>query len=82
MTTAHAGKGERLDINELYKQLYQAGEWDMFERITYVYFGKQCYFLDMGNNGIAYSKNSGKRMKREEAIQEFFDIIGSGRRRE
>ena len=50
------------------------GEWDMFNLITSVYFGKQYYFPE--EDGIVYSRQSGKNMTREKAIQEFLDIIG------
>lgn len=52
------------------------GEWDMFELITSVYFGKQYYFQQ--EDEIVYSRQSGKYMTREKAIQEFLDIIGWG----
>lgn len=50
------------------------GEWDMFELITSVYFGKQYYFPE--EDGTVYSRQSHKHLTREKAIQEFLDIIG------
>lgn len=58
------------------EKLIKEGEWDMFNLITSVYFGKQYYFLE--DDGIVYSRQSHKHMKREKAIQEFLDIIGEG----
>lgn len=50
------------------------GEWDMFELITSVYFGKQYYFVE--ENGIVYSRSTHKHMTKDDAIREFLDIIG------
>lgn len=55
---------------------YQKGEWDMFELITSVYYGKQYYFPEQ--DGTVYSRASHKTMSREKAIQEFLDTIGEG----
>lgn len=52
---------------------YDAGLWDMFDSITSVWYGKQCYFPQ--DNGIVYSRYSGKYMPRDEAIQEFLNAI-------
>ena len=53
---------------------YEQGEWDMFNLITSVYYGKQYYFLE--SDGRVYSRESHKYMTREEAFQEFFERIG------
>ena len=53
---------------------YQRGEWDMFENVTSVYYGKQYYFLE--SHGMVYSRASHKSMPMREAIQEFYDAIG------
>lgn len=50
------------------------GEWDMFELITSVWYGKQCYFVE--ENGVVYSRVSGKYMSVDEAIKEFLGRIG------
>ena len=55
-------------------KIREQGEWDMFELITSVYFGKQYYFLD--NTGIVYSRESHRHMTKDDAIREFLDIIG------
>ena len=55
-------------------ELRKQGEWDMFLLITSAYFGKQYYFRQ--DNGIVYSRESGKYLKEDEAIKEFLDIIG------
>ena len=59
-----------------YEEAYKKGEWDMFQLITSIYYGKQCYFLE--SSGIVYSQNSHQTLKsKEEAYKEFFDEIGS-----
>lgn len=50
------------------------GEWDMFELITSVWYGKQCYFVE--ENGVVYSRVSCKYMSVDEAIKEFLGRIG------
>lgn len=50
------------------------GEWEMFELITSTWYGKQCYFVE--ENGIVYSRVSGKYMSVDEAIKEFLGRIG------
>lgn len=55
-------------------ELKKQGEWEMFELITSVYFGKQYYFRQ--GNGIVYSRESGKYLQEDEAIREFLEIIG------
>lgn len=54
---------------------YQRGEWEMFERITSVWYGKQCYFLQDDDN-IVYSRNSHGYKTRENAYLEFIESIG------
>ena len=54
---------------------YQRGEWDMFERVTSVWYGKQCYFRQ-DDDDIVYSRNSHKYMKRDDAYDEFIKAIG------
>ena len=53
---------------------YLDGEWDMFDLITSVYYGKQYYFLE-DDGKIVYSRVSGKYMSRDAAYQEFLDYI-------
>lgn len=48
--------------------------WEMFELITSVYFGKQYYFVE--DNGLVYSRETHKHMTKDDAINEFLDIIG------
>lgn len=59
---------------QAYKRGYDAGQWELFELITSVYYGKQYYYLD--ENGLAYSRASHKVMPKEKAIKEFLDEIG------
>lgn len=53
---------------------YERGRWDMFELVTSVWYGKQCYFLQ--DTGIVYSRESGKYMKVEDAYTEFLAKVG------
>ena len=53
---------------------YDRGRWDVFNLITSVWYGKQCYFLQ-DKNDIVYSRNSGKYMTLENAILEFVEEI-------
>lgn len=48
---------------------YEQGEWDMFNLITSVEYGKQCYFLE--KNGMVYSRKSHEYMTREQAYEEY-----------
>lgn len=48
---------------------YEQGEWDMFNLITSVEYGKQYYFLE--SDGRVYSRQSHKYMTREEAYDEY-----------
>lgn len=48
--------------------------WEMFELITSVWFGKQCYGAQ--ENGLVYSRMSCKAMTKDDAIREFLDAIG------
>lgn len=51
----------------------KAGEWDMFELITSVYYGKQYYFKE--EYGLVYSRASHKTMTFDEALNEFLQEI-------
>ena len=53
---------------------YEKGEWDMFELITSVWYGKQYYFLEDDN--LVYSRASRSYMTRVEAYNEFLKAIG------
>ena len=48
----------------------------MFEDITSAMYGKQMYFLQY--DGIVYSRESCKYMKRDDAYAEFFRWIENG----
>lgn len=48
---------------------YEQGEWDMFNLITSVEYGKQYYFLE--KNGMVYSRKSHEYMTREQAYEEY-----------
>lgn len=48
---------------------YEQGEWDMFNLITSVEYGKQFYFLE--KNGMVYSRKSHEYMTREQAYEEY-----------
>lgn len=51
---------------------FERGEFEMFELITSVYYGKQYYFLQ--DNGMVYSRESGKEMVMDDAVSEFLRI--------
>ena len=53
---------------------FERGRWDMFNLISSVWYGKQCYFMQ--DNGIVYSRYSGKYMSEEDAYSEFTSMIG------
>ena len=67
-------KEELLKALNYDRDQYEKGEWDMFALITATYYGKQYYF-DEGN-GLAYSRKSGKKMLKQDAINEFLKTIG------
>lgn len=52
---------------------YERGEWDMFESITSMEYGKQRFFLE--NNGMVYDRNSKEYMTVEQAYKKYFDEI-------
>lgn len=52
---------------------YRWGEWDMFERITRAYYGKQTY-CEMDRN-LAYSEVSGGFVSFDEAYKEFIGVL-------
>lgn len=59
------GRGMNEEITE--------SAWEMFELITSVYFGKQYYFVE--DNGLVYSRETHKHMTKDDAINEFLNII-------
>lgn len=52
---------------------YECGEFDMFNLITSVYYGKQYYFLQ--DNGMVYSRDCHENMTFDEAVDEFLRRI-------
>ena len=48
---------------------YEQGEWDMFNLITSVEFGKQRFFLE--RHGMVYDRKSHEYMTREEAYEAY-----------
>lgn len=50
------------------------GEWSMFNLLSSAYWGKQYYFRQ--DNGIVYSRESGKYMSFDDAVSEFIKRIG------
>ena len=67
-------KEELLKALNYDREQYEKGEWDMFELITSTYYGKQYYFMQ--DDGLVYSRKSGKTIKKEDAIDEFMKTIG------
>ena len=66
------GRPKGMDEEELW--FFEQGEWDMFQNITNIYYGKQYYFLE--DDGTVYSRSSGKTMTRREAYAEFLREVG------
>ena len=76
--------GINVDAEELRKALafdrgqydkgHADGEWELFELITSVYFGKQYYFVEP--TGLVYSRETNTCMTKDDAISEFLGIIG------
>lgn len=52
--------------------LWDATAWDVFDRITTAYHGKQYYFRE-GNK--VYSRDSGRYLTQQEALDEFIERI-------
>lgn len=52
---------------------YEQGEWDMFELISSITYGKQMYALE--ENGMVYSRHSHGYMTVEKAYKEYMDYI-------
>lgn len=52
---------------------YEDGEYDMFERISTAYYGKQYYFLQ--DDESVYSRASHKYMTFRDAVDEFLKEI-------
>lgn len=50
--------------------------WELFELITFAWYGKQYYFLE--TSGWVYSRLTHKTMSQEDALQEFLDSIEEG----
>ena len=68
---------ERLYQYEQYQEetdAYKQGEWDMFELITSVEYGKQRFFDDY--HGTVYDRDKGDHLKdRDAAIDRFLEEI-------
>ena len=63
------------DIHQAYEDGFADGEWDMFETISSMIYGKQCYFLE--ETGIVYSRLTRKYLpSKEDAYKEFIDDYG------
>lgn len=52
---------------------YEKGEWDMFELISSIWYGKQCYFLQ--DDGKVYSRQTGEVKNKREAYDEFLNYL-------
>lgn len=60
------------DLRTAYNDGFSDGEWDMFEMISSMFFGKQCYFLE--DSGVVYSRLTCKYLPtKEEAYNEFIN---------
>ena len=59
---------------DIYKDGFKDGQWDVFEFITSIYFGKQYYFIEKDER--IYSRYSHQYMSFGEALTEFCSFIG------
>lgn len=53
---------------------YERGEFDVLDLLSSAWHGKQYYFAQ--DNGIVYSRDSGRYMSLDSAISEFADRLG------
>lgn len=53
---------------------YERGEYDVLALLSSAWHGKQYYFMQ--DNGIVYSRDSGKYFSLDDAIAEFANRIG------
>ena len=60
-------------IEELIRE-NERGQWEMFTLLSSAFWGKQYYFMQ--DNGIVYSRDSGKYMTFDDAVDEFVNRIG------
>jgi hypothetical protein len=56
-----------------FNDAYKNGQWEMFELITSVYFGKQYYSLQ--KDELVYSRYSHQYMNFQDALSEFCSCI-------
>ena len=52
----------------------ERGQWEMFVLLSSTFLGKQYYFMQ--DNGLVYSRESGKYMTFDDAVVEFACRIG------
>ena len=52
----------------------ERGQWEMFVLLSSAFWGKQYYFMQ--DNGLVYSRESGKYMTFDDAVVEFVCRIG------
>lgn len=65
------------DLNAAYEEGYKSGRWTMFNLISSVYYGKECYFIQ--DDGTIYSRISSSYLANiARAVSEFLDYIGRG----
>lgn len=57
-------------------QPVQEDKWDLFEMISSVWYGKQCYFEQ--NDGTVYSRLTGRYYTFEDAVKEFVGELKNG----
>jgi hypothetical protein len=56
------------------QEVFEKGQWDMFELITSAWYGKQYYFLE--DNGVVYSRDTHSYLKdKDAAYNEFLNRI-------
>ena len=58
-----------------YIEQLERREWELFERLSSAWFGKQCYFKQ--DDGTVYSRQSCKYLTFDQAIEEFEEMLVS-----
>ncbi len=59
-------------LQEAYEDGFSDGSWEMFETITGMFYGKQCYFAE--DSGVVYSRLTCSYLPtKDDAYKEFID---------
>ena len=62
------------DLEAAYEEGHKSGRWTMFDLISSVYYGKNCYFIQ--DDGTVYSRISSSYLANMgRAVSEFLDYM-------